>query len=62
MGSLLRDGDGFGCYPRLSALRKNGSFWGYALLFGGLMGPLWSLSVDMGSLVGDGDKVGRWVV
>ena len=48
MGSLVRDGDGVGgwfdfgfkadassCYPQLRALRKNGLFWGYALLFGG---------------------------
>ena len=27
----------------------------------GLMGPLWSLTVDMGSLVKDGDEVGGWV-
>ena len=29
---------------------------------GGLMGPLWSQSVDMQSLVRDGDGVGGWVV
>ena len=53
MGFLVRDGDGLGwvigfdfgfkanassCYPRSRALRKNGSFCGYVLLFGGLMG------------------------
>ena len=26
-------------YPQLRVLRKNGSFWGYVLLFGGSDGP-----------------------
>ena len=42
-------------------LTKNGSFWGYVLLFGGSDGaPPWSQMVDMGSLVRDGDGVSGW--
>ena len=39
---------------------KMDRFGGMHCCFGGLMGPPWSQSVDMGSLVRDGDGVGGW--
>ena len=55
--------DASSCYPQSRALRKNGLFWGYELLFGRSGGaPLGSQSVDMESLVRDGHVMGGWVV
>ena len=39
---------------------KMDHFGGMYCCLGGLMGPPWSQSVDMGSLVRDGDRVGGW--
>ena len=41
---------------------KMDRFGGMHCCFGGPMGPPWSQSVDMGSLVRDGHGVGGWVV
>ena len=74
MGSLMRDGDGVGGLildfrPMLPVVTHNRGcsgkmdrFGGMCCCLGGLMGPPWSQSVDMGSLVRDGDGVGGLVV
>ena len=43
-------------------LGKMDHFGGMYCCLGGLMGPPWSQSVDMGSQVRNGDGVGGWVV
>ena len=73
MGFLVRDGDGVGgltldFMPMLPVvthdrgrLGKMDCFEGIYCCLGSLMGPPWSQSVDMGSLVRDGDGLGGWV-
>ena len=75
MGSLVRGGDGMGLVGGLTLdfrltlsvvtynqgrSGKMDRFGGMCCCLGGLMGPPWSQSVDMGSLVRDGDGMG-WV-